>query len=184
MKRNAIFGEKGIAPRALAALAAGLFVFSAAQAAEEETVPTETINQALAGMGHAPFPIGGPNTGYAQYFTGASFLAPLAGGAGINVANVTFAPGTINHWHKHHKSCQILVGVAGAGWYQIWGEKPQKMEPGVTVTIPENVKHWHGASGGAWFQHLSIMLEGASTEWLEPVDPAEYAKLDGATVQE
>ena len=45
-----------------------------------------------------------------------------------------------------------------------------------SVTIPENVKHWHGAQHTSWFQHLSIK-EGASTEWLEPVSEAEYAKL-------
>ena len=45
------------------------------------------------------------------------------------------------------------------------------------MTIPEGVKHWHGAQNGSWFQHLSICQEGATTEWLEPVDKAEYAKL-------
>ena len=170
---------------ALALLAAGTLALSApsARAAEQspdDPVPTEQITAALKGMGHAPFPIGKPNSGYAQYFTGNSYLQPLAGGSGISVANVTFAPGTINRWHKHSKSCQVLVGVAGVGYYQIWGEAPQKMEPGTTVTIPEGVKHWHGASGDAWFQHLSITLDGAGTEWLEPVDPAEYAKLKGA----
>ena len=52
------------------------------------------------------------------------------------------------------------------------------MIPGVSVTIPEGIKHWHGASKDSWFQHLSIMQEGeVSTEWLEPVNPSEYAKL-------
>ena len=181
MKRNRLFGNTA----ALALLAAGLFALAvpsarAAEQSADDPVPTEEITSALKGMGHAPFPIGKPNSGYAKYFTGDSYLQPLAGGSGVNVANVTFAPGTINYWHKHHKSCQVLVGVAGAGWYQIWGEEPRKMEPGTTVTIPEGVKHWHGASGGAWFQHLSIMLDGAGTEWLEPVDPAEYAKLNEA----
>ena len=178
MKRNRLFGNTA----ALALLAAGMFALAvpsarAAEQSADDPVPTEEITSALKGMGHAPFPIGKPNSGYAKYFTGKSYLAPLAGGAGLNVANVTFAPGTINHWHKHHKSCQVLVGVSGAGWYQIWGEEPHKMEPGTSVTIPEGVKHWHGASGGAWFQHLSIMLDGADTEWLEPVSEAEYKKL-------
>jgi quercetin dioxygenase-like cupin family protein len=39
------------------------------------------------------------------------------------------------------------------------------------------VKHWHGAQNNSWFQHLSIFKEGATTEWLEPVNEAEYAKL-------
>ena len=140
-------------------------------------VPTEEITRAFAAKGHTTFPIGQPNTAYEKYFTGKTWLAPMAGGHGINTANVTFAPGVINHWHKHHKSCQVLVGAAGEGYYQIWGEAPQKMQPGTTVTIPEGVKHWHGAAPGSWFQHLTVMQEGAETEWLEPVDAAEYEKL-------
>lgn len=29
----------------------------------------------------------------------------------------------------------------------------------------------------SWFQHISIMKEGASPEWLAPVSEEEYAKL-------
>ena len=149
----------------------------AAKAVEAADAPTEEITAAFDEMGQTTFPAGKDNVAYEQYFTGKSYLAPLASGNGVNVANVTFAPGTINHWHIHRKSCQVLVGLAGEGYYQIWGQQPQKMIPGVTVTIPEGVKHWHGATKGTWFQHLSIMLDGAGTEWLEPVDEAEYAKL-------
>ncbi len=74
----------------------------------------------------------------------------------MNVANVTFEPGCINFWHKHYGSCQVLAGVSGKGYYQIWGEEPKELLPGQSVTIPEGVKHWHGAQNGSWFQHLSI----------------------------
>ena len=149
----------------------------AQQQGAADGVPVEEITKAFAAKGHATFPIGKPNTAYERYFTGKTWLEPLAGGHGISAVNVTFAPDVINHWHKHHKSCQVLVGAAGEGYYQIWGEEPKKMEPGTTVTIPEGEKHWHGAAPGTWFQHIAIMQEGADTEWLEPVDPAEYAKL-------
>lgn len=170
-------------PKAWAAFRMAKEVYADAPAAPAQQqgaadgVPVEEITRAFAAKGHTTFPIGKPNTAYEKYFTGKTWLAPLAGGHGINTANVTFAPGVINHWHKHHKSCQVLVGAAGEGYYQIWGEAPQKMEPGTTVTIPAGVKHWHGAAPGAWLQHLAIMQEGAETEWLEPVDPAEYDKL-------
>ena len=88
MKRNRLFGNTA----ALALLAAGMFALAvpsarAAEQSAEDPVPTEEITSALKGMGHAPFPIGKPNSGYAKYFTGKSYLAPLAGGAGLNVAN-------------------------------------------------------------------------------------------------
>ena len=124
----------------------------------------------------SPWPVGESNSAYAKYFVGNSYLAPMEGG----MANVTFEPGCRNNWHIHHGAVQVLVCVSGRGWYQEWGKEAVELKPGVVIAIPEGVKHWHGASGGAWFQHLSIMLDGAGTEWLEPVDPAEYAKLDEA----
>mgnify|MGYP000145287126 CR=1 FL=1 len=41
------------------------------------------------------FPVGEENTGYAQYFTGKSWLAPLTTSKELNVpmSNVTFEPG-------------------------------------------------------------------------------------------
>ena len=163
---------------ALATMTVSNFASAAVQT-EDEEVPVKQIERSIKKSGFTVFPIGKPNVGYAKYFTGKSYLYPMENGNGINVANVTFEPGCINNWHIHHGTCQILVGVGGVGWYQIWGQEPQKMTPGVSVTIPEGVKHWHGASKDSWFQHLSIMKEGdeVSTEWLEPVDEAEYAKL-------
>ena len=162
---------------ALTTLTAANFASAAVQTADEE-VPVKEIERSIKKSVQKVFPIGKPNVGYAKYFTGKSYLYPMESGNGINIANVTFAPSCINHWHIHHGTCQILVGVGGIGWYQIWGQEPQQMIPGVTVTIPEGVKHWHGASKNNWFQHLSIMKEGeVSTEWLEPVNEADYKKL-------
>ena len=134
------------------------------------------IIAALQADGGAVYPVGVPNDSLARYFTGRSFVYPMQKSV-VNVTNVTFEPGCINYWHRHHGSCQVLAGVSGKGYYQIWGEAPKELLPGQSVTIPENVKHWHGAQHEHWFQHLSIMKEGASTEWLEPVNPSEYAKL-------
>ena len=50
---------------------------------------------------HNPF--GTPNTAYAQYFIGESFINPLTDPkSGLFAANVTFAPGCRNNWHIHH----------------------------------------------------------------------------------
>lgn len=165
----------------LSAAAIALTVGTAAAAAEPQA-PSEAqvkeISASLLEAGGPVFPIGVENVGYAKYFTGQTFLASLTpAGQSLGVSNVTFAPGVINFWHTHQKSCQVLVGVSGRGWYQIWGEEPKEILPGTTATIPENVKHWHGSQHGGWFQHLSIMSTGAGTTWMEPVDPAEYAKL-------
>ena len=119
------------------------------------------------------WPKGEPNTGYAQYFIGNSYLAPMDGG----VVNVTFEPRCRNNWHIHHKQVQVLICVAGRGWYQEWGKEPVEMTPGTVIAIPAEVKHWHGAAKDSWFQHLTYhkdVQEGASNEWLEPVTDELY----------
>jgi quercetin dioxygenase-like cupin family protein len=127
---------------------------------------------------------GVPNDMYAQYFTGTSFLNPKfkpEKGKPF-VANVTFEPGSRNHWHIHKSSAgggQVLVCTAGEGWYQQEGKKAKTLKPGDTVYIPAGVKHWHGAKISNWFSHLSIEVPGenSSNEWLEPVSDEEYNKL-------
>ncbi|MCB6367775.1 hypothetical protein LI291_16500, partial [Intestinibacillus massiliensis] len=46
---------------------------------------------------------GEPNTAFAQYFIGNSYLKPLTDPKEtVFVANVTFEPGCRNNWHIHH----------------------------------------------------------------------------------
>ena len=126
------------------------------------------------------FPIGQPNTGYAQYFIGHSYLANVTTGGGqIPVNNVTFEPGCRNNWHIHHGFNQILICVCGNGWYQEWGKPAQALKPGDVIDIPDGVKHWHGAQADSWFQHLTYHTLSAdgSNEWLEPVDDEHYDAL-------
>ena len=127
------------------------------------------------------FPMGDPNDAYAQYFSGKSYLKYLSTEQ-VTVFNVTFEPGCRNNWHIHHAKKgggQILVCVAGRGWYQEWGKDPIEMHPGDSVNIPEGVKHWHGAAKDSWFQHLAIEVPGEDivNEWCEPVSDEEYSKL-------
>ena len=127
------------------------------------------------------FPIGKPNDAFAQYFIGQSYLAPLSSEQ-VGIHNVTFEPRCRNNWHIHHASKgggQILVCVAGTGWYQEWGKPARMLRPGDVVNIPAGVKHWHGATADSWFAHLAVEVpgEGASNEWLEAVSDKEYDKL-------
>lgn len=128
------------------------------------------------------FPIGEPNTAYAKYFTGNSYLAPISTEQ-IPFFNVTFEPGCRNNWHIHKAEKgggQMLVGVAGRGWYQEEGKPAVEILPGTVVHIPANVKHWHGAAKDSWFAHLAFEIPGEKTEnvWLEPVNDEEYNKLE------
>ena len=127
------------------------------------------------------FPIGEPNTAYARYFSGNSYLARISDSQ-IPFYNVTFEPRCRNNWHVHKASKgggQMLVGVAGEGWYQEEGKSAQKILPGMVLHIPANVKHWHGATANSWFAHLAFEIPGENVcnEWLEPVSDEDYDKL-------
>ncbi len=127
------------------------------------------------------FPIGAPNDGFAQYFSGQSYLAPLSASQ-VGIFNVTFEPGCRNNWHIHHADKgggQILVCVAGRGYYQEEGKEARELQPGDVINIPVGVKHWHGAAKDSWFSHLAVEVPGenSSNEWLEPVADEVYSLL-------
>ncbi|WII09392.1 cupin domain-containing protein [Methanomassiliicoccales archaeon LGM-DZ1] len=125
----------------------------------------------------SPFDAGEPNP-YGAHFEGKSYLKMFAESP-VGIANVTFEPGCRNHWHIHHKGGQVLICIAGCGWYQAWGEEPRGLHPGDVIAIPPEVKHWHGAAKDSWFSHIAVEVPapGASTEWCGPVSDADYSKL-------
>lgn len=109
-----------------------------------EVYADDTVEETHGGV----FGMGEPNTAFAQYFIGNSYLKPVAKTDNVLIANVTFEPGCRNNWHVHKSTKnggQILICVEGEGWYQEEGKPAQTLKPGDVVTIPANVKHWHGA---------------------------------------
>ena len=130
------------------------------------------------------FGLGQENTAYAKFFKGNSYLNPLTDPKQTSVflANVTFEPGCRNNWHIHHAKSgggQLLICTAGSGWYQEQGKEAVSLEPGMVITIPAEVKHWHGAKADSWFSHIAVEVPGEDTsnEWLEPVDDEAYNRL-------
>ena len=127
---------------------------------------------------------GVPNDAFAEYFIGQSYLNPLVDieNSTIFMANVTFEPECRNNWHIHHAESgggQILICIAGEGWYQAEGEEALSLKPGMVVEIPANVKHWHGAKKDSWFSHIAVEVPGVKTsnEWLEEVSDEYYNEL-------
>ena len=128
----------------------------------------------------SPIPVGEPNTAYAKYFIGNSYLHKLTLDQ-VPAFGVTFEPGCRNNWHIHHAKTgggQMLIVTAGEGFYQEWGKPARRLKKGDTVNIPANVKHWHGAAPDSWFQHIALEVPGTeqSNEWCEPVDDKAYAE--------
>ena len=129
-------------------------------------------------VGANAFGKGAANTAYAQYFVGNSYLNPLTDPqvTALHLSNVTFEPGCRNNWHIHHATKgggQLLICTAGEGWYQEWGKAPVALHEGMVITIPPEVKHWHGAKGDSWFSHIAMEVPGenASNEWCIAIIP-------------
>ena len=127
------------------------------------------------------FGLGSPNNAYSQYFSGRSWLKMLTVER-LVTANVTFEAGCRNNWHIHEADKgggQILICVAGRGYYQEWGKEPQELHPGDVVNIMPGVKHWHGAAPDSWFSHLAVEVPGENcrSQWCEQVSEEEYRKL-------
>ncbi|MDO4903012.1 MAG: cupin domain-containing protein [Limosilactobacillus sp.] len=124
------------------------------------------------------FGFGESNEAFKKYFVGKSYLnmlTQISDDIDCVVANVSFEPGCRNNWHVHRNGYQILMVTAGEGWYQEEGKPAQLLKPGDVVTIPADVKHWHGATKDSWFSHVAI-TKGTS-DWYEPVSDEEYEKL-------
>lgn len=131
------------------------------------------------------FGTGNPNDAFAKYFVGNSFLNPLTNPkkTAVFLANVTFEPGCRNNWHIHHAKSgggQLLICTAGEGWYQEEGKDAIELKEGSVITIPPEVKHWHGAKKDSWFSHIALEVPGEETsnEWCEEVSDEEYNKLE------
>ncbi|CAI0705399.1 Predicted mannose-6-phosphate isomerase [Serratia proteamaculans] len=115
-----------------------------------------------------------------DYFTGKVRIdAPFAGSepARVGGATVTFEPGARTAWHTHPLG-QTLIVTQGRGWIQVWGDEIQEMNQGDIVWIPEDVKHWHGATPDTAMTHIAIAesLNGSPVDWMEQVSDAQYQK--------
>ena len=182
----ALSGLEGVAPQLAAHKQGAVNMGNSKQLVDELSVWLCNEGYTLS----TKWPKGEPNP-YGKYFTGQSYLADVGGGvmrsaqsdassSVTSLKNVTFEPRCRNNWHVHHKQVQVLICVAGRGWYQEWGKEAVEMTPGTVIAIPAEAKHWHGAQKDSWFQHLTYhkdVQEGASNEWLEPVTDEVYDKL-------
>lgn len=131
------------------------------------------------------FGTGNPNDAFEKYFVGNSFLNPLTNpkDTAVFLANVTFEPGCRNNWHIHHAKTgggQLLICTTGEGWYQEEGKDAVELKEGTVITIPPEVKHWHGAKKDSWFSHIAVEVPGEETsnQWCEKVSDEEYNKLE------
>ena len=94
----------------------------------------------------------------------AMLVGPEDGGNFI-VSMVDFPPGVRNKFHIH-SSDQILIVTSGVGIVATQDEEIA-VSAGDLVSVPANLKHWHGASAESEFAHISIVASGTVTTQLE-----------------
>ena len=117
-----------------------------------------------------------------DWFTGNAFLTMLITkdkNHEFSAGSVSFDPGARTKWHKKPKGQALLV-IEGNGYYQEIGKPAQSIKKGDVVNIPENVKHWHGASAKSKMTHIAITnyKEDVQVTWLEPVTDADYEEVN------
>ena len=83
-----------------------------------------------------------------------------------NFSLVSFYGGSKNHFHTH-TSDQILFATHGVGIVANESEEIE-MNAGDTAFIPAGEKHWHGASDGHDFFHISLTQPDSETEMFLP----------------
>ncbi|MGA3945102.1 (R)-mandelonitrile lyase [Ralstonia nicotianae] len=117
-------------------------------------------------------------TGAKENFTGIArisspFQAVPPGRAGG--ATVRFEAGARTAWHTHPLG-QTLIVTAGLGLVQQQGQPARAIRPGDVVTIPANVRHWHGAGPDGSMTHVAIAErdEGISVTWQDKVTDQDY----------
>jgi quercetin dioxygenase-like cupin family protein len=91
------------------------------------------------------------------------------------LGNVTFEPGCRKSWHSHPGG-QILIVIAGEGYYQERGKPIQLIKKGDIIPIKPDVVHWHGATPDSAMEHLAIGTRSnmGSAVWYEPVSDEDY----------
>ena len=90
-------------------------------------------------------------------------------------ATVTFEARARTAWHTHPLG-QTLIVTAGLGLVQQQGQPAQAIRPGDVVTIPANVRHWHGAGPAGSMTHVAIAekKDGISVTWKDKVSDEDY----------
>ena len=138
---------------------------------QTSSIETPTVTVARAGS-QASY------AGPAEWFTGTVRVDPLFAATAPGTVSgglVTFEPGARTDWHTHPAG-QMLVVTAGCGRVQQEGGPIQEIRPGDVVTIPANVRHWHGAAPTTAMSHIAVQEQrnGTPVTWMEKVSDAQY----------
>ncbi len=158
-----------------------LFMAYSCNQPTSNTQKPETIEEAVKTMDPIFTQNPAPEEFTAKFFTGKVGVNMMLGNDENNeysIANVIFDPESRTNWHTHPKG-QVLLVLAGEGFYKAEGQPVQKIKKGDVVNIPPHVNHWHGAAANSEFVHVALTnyKDGQNVTWGDPVSEEEYKSV-------
>ena len=91
-----------------------------------------------------------------------------------NITKATFRANSTLDWHKH-TTPQVLIIVAGEGYYQERGLEPVVLKAGDVLKCAPNTEHWHASSKERDVTYLAIY--GGETAWTEVLTQQAYDRV-------
>ena len=88
-----------------------------------------------------------------------------------NITKATFRANSTLDWHKH-TTPQVLIIVAGEGYYQERGLEPVVLKAGDVLKCAPDTEHWHASSKETDVTYLAIY--GGETVWTEVLTQEAY----------
>jgi|TARA_A200000159_G_scaffold5220_1_gene4823 quercetin dioxygenase-like cupin family protein len=93
-----------------------------------------------------------------------------------NITKATFKANSTLDWHKH-TSVQVLIVVAGEGYYQEKGKEAVKMKTGDIIKCEKNTEHWHSSSKHSDVTYLALYGGKKPTIWTEVLIQENYDNI-------
>lgn len=92
------------------------------------------------------------------------------------ITKATFKANSTLDWHKH-RSVQVLIIVAGEGYYQERGKEPIRMKVGDIIKCAKETEHWHASSKEQDVTYLALYGGSEPTTWTEVVSQVYYDEV-------
>ncbi|MFD0862589.1 cupin domain-containing protein [Sungkyunkwania multivorans] len=89
-----------------------------------------------------------------------------------NITQATFGPNATLDWHKHVTN-QVIIVVAGEGYYQERGKEPIVIKKGDVIHCMKDTEHWHTSSADSSVSYIAIYGK-QPTIWTEKLTRAYY----------
>ena len=93
-----------------------------------------------------------------------------------NITKATFKANSTLDWHKH-ASVQVLIVVAGEGYYQEKGKEAVIIKTGDIIKCEKNTEHWHSSSKYSNVTYLALYGGEKPTQWTEVLTQKKYDNI-------